>query len=1184
MNKQQWISSKITNLIGEGRSQQQAIAMAYSMWEQRDKKQEGGYKKEGDLNIGDKDVLSINKSAGIEFTPEFAKTYFSMQSEPQQVNTPPKDYSQYPIVDITSDGQFTDRKVWRTQRPEWFVGKQEAIEGKDYTRVPYKQWGAYQSSPEHLSYMSQKHPENSKLTEMKFGGYQELPMAQEAIMKHPKRLDGSNNMYANDNSYNGFGQTINPVQGMGNAPFNSQAFGIPMATPFDSTQKGFYPAQGNTFPNSVSYGQAANPNYGSPVTAMATPNTNMSPFAKANVDPMWAKPALPSKKGSKPAAPVTQKTPMPAATTAAAPTARAPITPLIEYTPAGMTTKTPAEELQESAKKGLEPLNSQYTSDTEETKPEMDWIKYNILNPYGQGMDLGTSLAYTGQQFGKGNTGMGIAGAGLSALKGVRSFLSGYGSGKGELNVEQEMRDKLHNSDEQLYRGKRGVFKEGGEITNADLLTGNYITEEGQQDPNIEIEEGEHTKNSQTGEVQEAAGKKHSEGGISVNLPDQSKVLSDYTKIGSTNVKAFEDMFDVKLKASDTFATVLDKYNKKIGINKLEEEEKELVTKVEKNSNSPIEKKTKQINEDFLAQELAELSKKKEALNKVKSEAFEAIFKEQEKIPKKGDGTQVLDESGKPMAQEGGVMDENIIALAEQYGTTPEQILQILQENNMKQEGGEQQAQGQPDPQQIIQAYAQMAGQDPNQVMRQIQQMPPEEQQAALQQMMAALQQGQQSGQEEQAEGQMSAPAEEVQEQPQMQDGGYSGLPIHQEGKYTKEEQAARLHDFYVNATTAGYEGAEDIGSIQKFMAKKHPEAVLDYFTKNGQPLTAKHMDMLKKQAPEVFDNVGLRRDKDSAQYTKEEKDKIFKELGTFSKTAEGNAYGVDNNFLLNGFQDNKWDWRAPMVGIYRAPAIGMNKPGISAPGISAPTMAKYFSPQDNPVVEDTPAGVVNPEKPSSKNPVRDIISTEGLPYVMSPSAAIAPYLQQVNLSRLEGQKGSVENQLAASENARQAAYQATKGLPPAQAAAMMANYLATSGQQDTAGIAQQEQQDLGNKARIEQYNAGQSDKEQILNEQLKKQYEREAFGTLNVNEQNWRNYYDANQANQKALSDKIDRRNIMNLGLTNYQLNGSGGFDFVNNSPFESNVSSPTPEEQKITDEALKKKKAYASSTKKSS
>lgn len=999
-------------------------------------------------------------------------------------------------------------------------------------------------------------------------GNKDLPMAQEAITKRPKRLDGSNNMYASGSSYDNFGQTLNPKQGMGNAPFISQNYGIPLGMPFDSTQKGFYPAQSGSFPNSVTYGQPTNPNYGQGVPASVVANTNpsISPFSQANVDQAWKQPLLPNRKNKR-VAPATVSVPVP--DTKGTPAVKIPYIPLNDaLKPIGITNPTAAEQLKESAVKGLQPLNSQYASDTESEK-EMDWVKYNILNPYGQGMDLGTSLAYTGQQFGKGNTGKGIAGAGLSALKGVRSFLSGYGSGKGQQNVEQQLRDNLYNSDEDLYRGNRGVYKEGGEVTNADLLTGNYITEEGQQNPNIEIEEGEYIKNSQTGEVQEAAGEKHSEGGIAVNLPDKSRVLSDYTKIGSANVKAFGDMFDVKLKASDTFAIVLDKYNKKIGVNKLEEEEKDLISKVEKNSNSSIEKKTKQLNEDFLAQELADLSKKKEALNKVKSEAFDAIFKEQEKIPKKGDGTQILDKSGKPMAQEGGVMDENIIALAEQYGTTPEQILQILQDNNMKQEGGEQQSQGQPDPQQIIQAYAQMAGQDPNQVMQQLQQMPPEEQQAALQQMMAALQQGEQSSQEEQAEGQMSAPAEE---QPMMQSGGY-----------TKAQQAERLKDFYVNATSLGYEGAKDIGSIQKFMVKEHPEEVLNYFTKSGQPLTAKHIDLLKKSAPEVFDNTGLKRDKKSADYTKEEKALIFKELGNFSKTAEGNAYGVDNNFLLEGFQDDKWDWRAPMLGRKVMPAVGFKNPTISAPN-----MARYFSPQEKPVVENTPEGVVETEKPASRNPVKDIISLEGLPYVIPPSASLAPYLQQVSLSRLEGQKGSVENQLAASENARQAAYEATRGLPPAQAAAMMANYLATSGQQDTAGIAQQEQQDLGNKSRVEQYNAGQSDKEQILNEQLKKQYEREAFGTLNVNEQSWRNYYDANQANQKALSDKIDRRNIMNLGMDNYQLNGSGGFDFVNQSPFQNNSSYDTskysPEDIKIMEEALKKSKAYASSIKKSS
>jgi hypothetical protein len=95
-----------------------------------------------------------------------------------------------------------------------------------------------------------------------------------------------------------------------------------------------------------------------------------------------------------------------------------------------------------------------------------DWVKYNIINPYNQGMDLSTSLTYTGQQFGQGHTGMGVAGAGLSLLKGTRNFLSGYGAGKQQKNVEQQMHEKLYNSDETLYgdRGNIGQHQQGGLI------------------------------------------------------------------------------------------------------------------------------------------------------------------------------------------------------------------------------------------------------------------------------------------------------------------------------------------------------------------------------------------------------------------------------------------------------------------------------------------------------------------------------------------------------------------------------------------------------------------------------------------------------------------------------------------------------------------------------------------------
>ena len=622
------------------------------------------------------------------------------------------------------------------------------------------------------------------------------------------------------------------------------------------------------------------------------------------------------------------------------------------------------------------------------------------------------------------------------------------------------------------------VMQQGG-LTNAQMLTGNY--QEASNNPTVEVEKGEHTKNSETGAVKKVEGKRHVDGGEKVNLPDQSKVLSDYTKIGAQNTKIFEEMFDIKAKASDTFAKVLDKFNTKIGVKKIEEEEVELLEKLEKNTKSSIDATTKKINEDFLAQEISEINKKKEALNKIKAEAFEAIFKEQEKVPKKGDGSQVLNKAGNPI----------------------------------KQEGGEQQAQGQPDPQQIIQAYAQLAGQDPNEVMQQLQSLAPEQQQAALQQMVQALQQG----------------------QSQMREGGmYNGLPIHQtKGKV--EEKPYSFQTQYT-PTVAGYTVTGDSILNQPLLSDVE---YMQHFTGKGYGQKMADIDKTINTHKWYFDT--------------EDKKKAFREAA-----ASSDSKGVVKNFQ-NAYNEQLAK-RGKDAGLSQE-EIGKLTKDVGFTGEGVQQLDDKFGAftSTRPLFNFDKIPEEIPEQPGvtpqrvQRDLVKNIVSTEGLPYVIPPSAPIAPYLQQVNLNRLEGQKGSVENQLQASANARQAAYESTRGLPPAQAAAVMANYLSTSGQQDTAGIAHQEQQDLANKARTEQYNASQGDKEQILNEQLKKQYEKEAFATLNVNEQNWRNYYDANQANQKALSDKIERRNIMNLGLTNYQLNGSGGFDFVNKSPFQMQV-----------------------------
>jgi hypothetical protein len=134
--------------------------------------QKGGnvynYDKTGNTNITSQEANMLSRNAdgmGLQFEPDFTESYFSTNTPPAQV-TPVIDYSTQPITDITSDGLFTDRKVWRGQRPEWFVGKREPVEGKDYTIVPHRQWKEYQNSPEYSLFRKKA----SALAALQYGG------------------------------------------------------------------------------------------------------------------------------------------------------------------------------------------------------------------------------------------------------------------------------------------------------------------------------------------------------------------------------------------------------------------------------------------------------------------------------------------------------------------------------------------------------------------------------------------------------------------------------------------------------------------------------------------------------------------------------------------------------------------------------------------------------------------------------------------------------------------------------------------------------------------------------------------------------------------------------------------------------------------------------------------------------
>jgi len=307
---------------------------------------------------------------------------------------------------------------------------------------------------------------------------------------------------------------------------------------------------------------------------------------------------------------------------------------------------------------------------------------FQTYNPYG-GVNiesalfsLGQSLGYQGEQKGW-NTARGIASAGKIGLGGARTLLSGAGYQKSNQATQEEYISQLYNS-QQPYQ----TLQEGGTINNAQVLTGAFLPETSGI-ATAELEKNELVHNSETGEIQKVVGDTHEQGGVDVNLPEGSRVLSDHTKIGAAKAKQFRNDFDLKVKATDTFAGVLDKYNKKIGFTELIEEEEKAIKQVGEQEENEVQTDTKDINMNYLSTRLQELQADKEAMKPLQDEAFNTIFAAQEKTPKK-------ETEGNKMQMGGTITqyDDNITAIAQQYNITPEKVMELMQQNMPQMQAG----------------------------------------------------------------------------------------------------------------------------------------------------------------------------------------------------------------------------------------------------------------------------------------------------------------------------------------------------------------------------------------------------------------------------------------------------------------------------------------------------------------
>ena len=335
-------------------------------------------------------------------------------------------------------------------------------------------------------------------------------------------------------------------------------------------------------------------------------------------------------------------------------------------------------------------------------------------NPYG-GWNMANSAAALGA-FIQAKNPLGIvASAGKLLTSGLRAGLSGSAAMrryKGERDAyNKAMVESVRNRDLQyaqkggLLLGGKGYAKEEAGRQNIQqpgkLLTGNFL--EGNPEhpnPNSELERGEYVQ-TPDGNTMEILGNKHSEGGELLNLPPNTKVISDYLKIGAKLAKFFKDEFGLNVTAKSTFATVLDKYKKKIGFDEILEEEADLMEKIADQEAVKYES-TREVNLQVLSKKANELQAQKQPLEEKFNEFTNLVFEKQE--------SQKIQDTLGGKYQEGGEV--------------PPEQQQLMD---------------------MIAAYAQMNNQDPQELMKQLSEMPEEERNNALRQIMLYVQQGAQS-------------------------------------------------------------------------------------------------------------------------------------------------------------------------------------------------------------------------------------------------------------------------------------------------------------------------------------------------------------------------------------------------------------------------------------------------------
>lgn len=197
--------------------------------------------------------------------------------------------------------------------------------------------------------------------------------------------------------------------------------------------------------------------------------------------------------------------------------------------------------------------------------------------------------------------------SGLSLGMGLaRNIMGASSAAYAASRDEQAAREKLAKERRQQFirweREGGGINLGNGQRIDSSDLTGEYIyplPKSMEGNANVEIEKGEYVLTPDDVGPMEAKGNRHEDGGTPVDLPE-AHIISDYRTIDDDFASYVRENYGIRATEKDTYATLLDRYKKKIGLSEKYDDQERVFKRLEKNKDVK-DKNTSELNKSILS-------------------------------------------------------------------------------------------------------------------------------------------------------------------------------------------------------------------------------------------------------------------------------------------------------------------------------------------------------------------------------------------------------------------------------------------------------------------------------------------------------------------------------------------------------------------------------------------------------